>query len=105
MYMYVTTPEPGNPRYPREGMAKAMAAKLQGAAPAIQALATQITNDDEVVYKPLYTLFVEGHWHKGRVLLIGDAAEAGLEGYGERALARSTAMQTSIAENYVGPPL
>ena len=76
MYMYVTTPEPDNPRYPREGMAHAMAAKLQGVAPAIQALATQITDDDEVVYKPLYTLFVEGDWHKGRVLLIGDAAHS-----------------------------
>ena len=76
MYMYVTTPEPGNPRYPRAGLAHTMAARLQGAAPAISALADKITDDDEVVYKPLFTLFVEGEWHRGRSILIGDAAHA-----------------------------
>ena len=34
MYMYVTTPEPGNPRYPREGLAAAMRGKLTQAPPA-----------------------------------------------------------------------
>jgi hypothetical protein len=33
MYMYVTTPEPDNPRYPREGLAAAMRGKLGGTAP------------------------------------------------------------------------
>ncbi len=32
MYMYVTTPEPGNPRYPREGLAQAMRDKLKPSA-------------------------------------------------------------------------
>jgi len=76
MYMYVTTPEPGNPRYPHDGIAREMAARLADAPPAIRALADRITDDDEVVYKPLYWLFVEGDWHKGRVILIGDAAHS-----------------------------
>ncbi len=42
MYMYVTTPEPDNPRYPTEGLAALMRDKLAGTAPAIQALAEQI---------------------------------------------------------------
>lgn len=77
MYMYVTTPEQGNPRYPREGLAAAMRAKLANVpAPAIRALAEQITEDDEVVYKPLEWVFLEGDWYKGRVVLLGDAVHA-----------------------------
>lgn len=77
MYMYVTTPEPGNPRYPREGIAAAMREKLANVpAPVIQTLREQIVDDDEVVYKPLEWLFLEGPWHKGRIVLLGDAIHA-----------------------------
>jgi 2-polyprenyl-6-methoxyphenol hydroxylase-like FAD-dependent oxidoreductase len=77
MYMYVTTPEPGNPRYPRKGIAAVMRDKLRGVpAPQIQALAEQITDDDGVVYKPLEMLFLEGPWHRGRITLLGDAVHA-----------------------------
>ncbi|HWT31468.1 MAG TPA: FAD-dependent oxidoreductase [Propylenella sp.] len=76
MYMFVTTPEPGNPRYPREGLAAAMQAKLAGAPPGIRELVPQITDDAEVVYKPLERIFLEGPWHNGRVVLIGDAVHA-----------------------------
>ena len=77
MYMFVTTPEPGNPRYPRKGIAAAMRAKLCAVpAPQIQALAAQITDDDGVVYKPLEMLFVEGPWHRGRITLLGDAVHS-----------------------------
>jgi len=76
MYMYVTTPEPGNPRYPREGLAAAMRAKLANAAPVIRRLAEGITDDDGVVYRPLEGMLVEGPWHKGRVVLLGDAVHA-----------------------------
>jgi 2-polyprenyl-6-methoxyphenol hydroxylase-like FAD-dependent oxidoreductase len=76
MYMYLTTPEPGNPRYPREGLAAAMRAKTAQCAPAIRALAEHITDDDGVVYRPLEGMLVEGPWHKGRVVLLGDAVHA-----------------------------
>lgn len=74
MYMFVTTPEPGNPRYPRAGIAKAMREKLVSAPPRIAALAEQITDDDGVVYKPLDWHFLDQDWHHGRTALIGDAA-------------------------------
>ena len=74
MYMYVTTPEPGNPRYPRNGIARAMREKLVAAPARIAELAKQIVEDDGVVYKPLEWLFLDQDWHKGRVILIGDAA-------------------------------
>ena len=77
MYMYVTTPEPGNPRYPRDGLAATMRGKLRGVpAPQIQVLAEQIVDDDAVVYKPLEVLFLDGPWHRGRITLIGDAVHA-----------------------------
>ncbi|WP_427968753.1 FAD-dependent oxidoreductase [Altererythrobacter sp.] len=76
MYMYVTTAEPDNPRYPREGLAAAMRGKLAGCAPAIRALAEQITDDDGVVYRPLEGMMVHGPWSKGRVGLLGDAVHA-----------------------------
>ena len=76
MYMYVTTPEPDNPRYPRTQLAATMRRKLAGAAPAIAALADQITDDDGVVYRPLESLLMEGDWHRGRVVLVGDAVHA-----------------------------
>lgn len=73
MYMYVTTPEPGNPRYEVEGIAAKMRDKLKNAAPWIQELATQITDDEGVVYRPLGWHFKNDDWHKGRVVLLGDA--------------------------------
>jgi len=73
IYLYVTTPEPGNPWYEREGLAARMRAKLDNTAPAIKAMAEHITDDDAVVYKPLEWHYLEGPWHKGRVVLLGDA--------------------------------
>ena len=76
MYMYATTPEPDNPRYPTAGLAARMRAKLAGTAPAIQDLAAQITDDESVVYRPLEGMMLHGPWHKGRVVLLGDAVHA-----------------------------
>jgi len=76
MYMYVTTPEPDNPWYPKDGIAAAMRAKLAGTAPQIQALAEQITDDEGVVYRPLEGMMVHGPWHSGRIVLLGDAVHA-----------------------------
>ncbi|MEZ5897647.1 MAG: FAD-dependent oxidoreductase [Parvularculaceae bacterium] len=73
MYMYVTTPEPGNPRYARKGLAEKMRAKIANCSPQIRALGKDITDDDGVVYKPLEWLFVKGDWSKGRIVLLGDA--------------------------------
>ncbi len=76
MYMFVTTAEPDNPRYPREGLAAAMRAKIARCSPAIQALGDHITDDDGVVYRPLEAFMLDGPWHKGRIVLLGDAVHA-----------------------------
>lgn len=76
MYMFVTTPEPGNRRYPVEGLAGKMRKRLAGCAPAIRGLGEQITDDAAVVYRPLEGMMVTGDWSKGRVVLLGDAVHA-----------------------------
>lgn len=76
MYMYITTPEPGKPVYPRDQLASAMRAKLDSAAPQIRAMAQQITENDGVVYRPLEGMMLYGEWHVGRVVLLGDAVHA-----------------------------
>ena len=73
MYLYLTTPEPGNPRYNRAGLAATMRAKVPAS---LRVLAEQITDDAEVVYRPLEAVLVEGPWHKGRIVLLGDAVHA-----------------------------
>jgi 2-polyprenyl-6-methoxyphenol hydroxylase-like FAD-dependent oxidoreductase len=76
MYMFVTTPEEGDGRYPRSELAAVMRSKLEGVAPDIARLANQITDNDAVVYRPLERIFISGDWHKGRIVLLGDAVHA-----------------------------
>jgi 2-polyprenyl-6-methoxyphenol hydroxylase-like FAD-dependent oxidoreductase len=76
MYMFVTTPEPAGKWFAREGLAAEMRQRLAKAPPRIAELAVDITDDAEVVYKPLESLFVDGPWSKGRIVLIGDAVHA-----------------------------
>ena len=73
MYLYLTTAEPENQRYARQELAAAMREKASACAPAIRMLAQQITDPEGVVYRPLEGLLVEGSWHKGRIVLLGDA--------------------------------
>lgn len=76
MYMYVTTPEPGNPRYEHDDLAKALREKLASAPPGIVEYVDQITDNDGVVYRPLEVQLIEGDWFTGNVIIIGDAAHA-----------------------------
>jgi 2-polyprenyl-6-methoxyphenol hydroxylase-like FAD-dependent oxidoreductase len=77
MYMYVTTPEPGKPRYEHGQLAASMRAKIADhPAPQIRALAAQITDNDGVVYRPMDAMMLYGDWHAGRVVLLGDAVHA-----------------------------
>ncbi len=76
MYMYVTTPEPGNPRYAHDSIAASMREKLAKAPPGIAEFADQITDNDAVVYRPLEVQFIDGDWFRGNVIIIGDAAHS-----------------------------
>jgi 2-polyprenyl-6-methoxyphenol hydroxylase-like FAD-dependent oxidoreductase len=53
-----------------------MRSRMAGCAPALQELAQQITDDAAVVYRPLEWVLLEGDWHRGRIVLLGDAVHA-----------------------------
>ena len=76
MYMYLTTTESTGERPSRKGLARNMSDRLSGTCPAILALASQITDDAAVVYRPLEWVFLKGAWHQGRIALLGDAVHA-----------------------------
>ncbi|WP_203290705.1 FAD-dependent oxidoreductase [Maricaulis parjimensis] len=77
LYMYVTTAEPGNPRFDPDSLAGEMRARIENhPSPLVRGFAEHITDPAEVVYRPLEGLMVEGDWSKGRVALMGDAVHA-----------------------------
>lgn len=76
MYMFLLSQEDEGMVLPVEGSAEAMRARATMAPPQIKALLDQITDDAGVVARPLEVVFVEGDWHKGRVVLLGDAIHA-----------------------------
>jgi 2-polyprenyl-6-methoxyphenol hydroxylase-like FAD-dependent oxidoreductase len=82
MYIYLTTPEPGNPHYERVGLAATMRSNVPTA---LRGLAGKIVDDNAVVYRPLETLLLHGAWHEGRVVLLGDAVHAATPHLGQGA--------------------
>ncbi len=45
-------------------------------APAMVELRNRPTPDAELIYRPYYWILLDQPWHKGRTILIGDAAHA-----------------------------
>lgn len=76
MYMFLVTAEEGNPWMPADRLADFMRDRLTGFGPWISSLTEQITDSAAVVYKPMENLILPAPWHKGRILVIGDAAHA-----------------------------
>lgn len=77
MYMYVTTPEPGNPRFEKSMLAAEMRKRIEShPSETIRNLANQITDNEGVVYRPLEGMMLENEWSRGRVALLGDAVHA-----------------------------
>jgi 2-polyprenyl-6-methoxyphenol hydroxylase-like FAD-dependent oxidoreductase len=58
----------------REGAAAILRQRLAPFAGPITELRDQIADDDAVVLRPIENIIVEAPWHRGRVILIGDAA-------------------------------
>ena len=76
IYMYVTTPEPGNPRFERSTLAEEMRKRIDMACHTLHHFNDDVTVNEDVVYRPLEWLMLEGDWHKGRVALLGDAVHS-----------------------------
>jgi 2-polyprenyl-6-methoxyphenol hydroxylase-like FAD-dependent oxidoreductase len=76
MYMYLTTAEPGNPHFSKQQLPELMRQRLARFGGLIAQLRPQITRPAEVVYRPLEAILMPKPWHRGSVVLIGDAAHA-----------------------------
>jgi 2-polyprenyl-6-methoxyphenol hydroxylase-like FAD-dependent oxidoreductase len=76
IYMYITTSEPDRPRFDKVTLADEMKDRLAMACPTLHHFANHITDCDNVVYRPLEWLMVEDDWHKGRIVLLGDAVHS-----------------------------
>ncbi|MBL8266039.1 FAD-dependent oxidoreductase [Steroidobacter sp.] len=75
-YVILVQSEPGNPRHPPEQLADIMRSRLDACTGLMAQFRDQIVDSSQVVYRPLEAVFVPAPWHRGRVLLIGDAAHA-----------------------------
>ncbi|MBO9465823.1 FAD-dependent oxidoreductase [Tropicibacter sp. R15_0] len=77
MYMFVVSEEPEGMMLDVQGSAAAMRERAKLAAPQLTDLVAQITDDQEVVARPMEVILLQNQpWHKGRVVLIGDAVHA-----------------------------
>ncbi len=76
VYVGGVTKEPGNPRYAREqlpALCREKFAAFGGFAPALLA---QVNDPAQVVYTPIEEVLMPAPWHRGRVVVLGDAAHA-----------------------------
>lgn len=76
IYMFLVTAEPDNPRYDGPGLADEMRGRLSNYGGLVAKLAPMIVDPAQVVYKPMHNVMMPRPWHKGRVIVIGDAAHA-----------------------------
>ena len=79
MYVLLIEQPPGDDaesRAPKERLAATFRERLAEFGGKMAEVREQITEDDEVVVRPVDTIVVPPPWHRGRVVLIGDAAHA-----------------------------
>ena len=78
IYMFVVTMEgDDNPHIPKEELVPRLSAYLdEYEVPFVKEVQPQITDPDEVNYRPLEVLSIPGPWYKNRVIMIGDSAHA-----------------------------
>ena len=77
MYLLLVTNEPDNPWMAPERLADLLRERLQPfTAPVVTAIRDQIDDPSKVIYGPIEEVILPPPWHRGRVLLIGDAAHA-----------------------------
>ncbi|MFH5823157.1 FAD-dependent monooxygenase [Georgenia sp. AZ-5] len=73
MYMLLVTREPGNPRHAPEDFGELLRERLAGFSGLLADIRESITSSQGIVYSPLVEVQVPLPWHKGRVIVLGDA--------------------------------
>ncbi|MCA2011820.1 FAD-dependent oxidoreductase [Cereibacter sphaeroides] len=76
-YLFVTEDRPTNDRVPEDAQLEILRGLLQGfPAKTVQDIAAGLNADSQVIYRPLEQMLMPRPWHRGRVVLIGDAVHA-----------------------------
>jgi 2-polyprenyl-6-methoxyphenol hydroxylase-like FAD-dependent oxidoreductase len=76
MYLFLLQPVPDNPRMREERWAELLAEQLRGFGGPLGAVRDSLGASARINYRPLEKLLLSPPWHRGRVVLIGDAAHA-----------------------------
>lgn len=74
MYLFLVTPEPGNPRHDPADFAALLTTRLAGYEGLIGELRDAIDGADGIVYSPLSEVLLPAPWNRGRLIVLGDAA-------------------------------
>jgi 2-polyprenyl-6-methoxyphenol hydroxylase-like FAD-dependent oxidoreductase len=76
MYLFLLEYVPGNPWKPEQDWLKLLAELMRGFGGPLGAVRGSLDQSAQINYRPLEKLLLPPPWHRGRVLLIGDAAHA-----------------------------
>ena len=76
MYLLLLSAEPGNPRLADADLPDLLRDRLQHFGGLIPAAMQHLPAPQDIVYRPLETQLVAAPWHRGHVVLTGDAAHA-----------------------------
>lgn len=77
MYMFVTEDRPNNDRIEASQFLPLLSALIAPfTASAMQFVKEKLSEDSQIVYRPLESLLLPRPWSRGRIVLIGDAAHA-----------------------------
>jgi len=76
MYLFFTLHMPGNPFIEPADWPQRLAAELAGFGGPIGAIRDGLGATSRILYRPLEKLLMTTPWHRGRVVLLGDAAHA-----------------------------
>ena len=76
MYLFLLQNVPGNPRMPEDQWPALLAEQLRGFGGELGAIREMLDPSARINYRPLEKLLLPQPWHRGRAVLIGDAAHA-----------------------------
>lgn len=76
MYLLLLSEEPGNPRMADDDLPQLLRDRLEHFGGLIPEAARQMPAAQDIIYRPLETQLVAAPWHRGCVVLAGDAAHA-----------------------------